>query len=74
MAKKSLPKAGKKYTELHEAVQDAVNQYESQAEAAREMEIGKTYLSRLLTGEKSNPSDDVLARLGITRNTFYTFG
>ena len=66
------PKPGKKYENLHELVNARVGEYENQAEAARQMGIGKTYLSRIQTGEKSNPSEEILSRLGITRHVHYT--
>lgn len=59
---------------LHEAVALVVAKHESQAEAARQFDVGKAYLSRLLSGVKTNPSDDVLKRMGIKRQvtTIYT--
>lgn len=71
MATKAKPAKTRKY-ELHQAVKAVVDQYESQAEAARQHDIGKTYLSRLMTGVKENPSDGTLSKLGITRHTYYT--
>jgi hypothetical protein len=62
--KKIVP--GRKYG-LDEAVQLLTQQYESQAEAAREFGINKTYWSRMMAGIKDNPSDDTLARMGLTR-------
>lgn len=58
---------------LHILVQKVVGQYESQAEAARQLEIGKTYLSRLQSGIKENPSDHTLGKLGIIRQVRYSF-
>lgn len=52
---------------LADAVSFVVKQHESQAEAARKFGVGKAYLSRLLSGIKENPSDDVLAKMGISR-------
>jgi hypothetical protein len=54
---------------LHEMLARLVSDEESQADAARQYGIGKAYLSRLLSGAKSNPSDDVLSRMGIQRRT-----
>jgi len=62
----------KKFTELHLAVAAAVKPHESQAEASRQFDIGKTYLSRLLSGVKENPSDATLEKMGITRHVHYT--
>ena len=53
---------------LHEAVALVVGKYESQAEAARQIGIGKAYLSRLMSGIKANPGDDVLEKMGIRKH------
>lgn len=71
-----LPTAGLKAkadAPLHVLVDKVVKQYESQAEAARQMHIGKTYLSRLQSGIKENPSEETLGKLGITRQVRYSF-
>ena len=52
---------------LHEAVAIVVGRYESQAEAARQFDITKAYLSRLLSGIKDNPSDEILEKMGIRK-------
>lgn len=65
MAKKPVPP--KVTYPLHEAVAIVVAKHESQAEAARQFGIGKAYLSRLLSGVKENPSDDVLDKMGIRK-------
>lgn len=76
MARKKLVSAGLKAkpdAPLHELVRKVVGKFESQAEAARELELGKTYLSRLQSGIKENPSDTTLAKLGIERKVRYGF-
>jgi len=40
--------------------------------AARELNIDPGYLIRLRDGEKTNPSDDVAARLGLKKVVVYT--
>ncbi|WP_282259698.1 hypothetical protein [Stenotrophomonas sp. PS02301] len=39
---------------------------------ARELDIDCGYLSRLASGEKTNPSDEVLAKLGLEKTVIYT--
>ena len=53
---------------LHEAVALVVNKHESQAEAARQFGIGKAYLSRLMSGVKANPSEEVLTQMGLRKH------
>lgn len=72
MAKAKAPTRTRKFSSLDTAVAAAVKGYESQAEASRQMDVGKTYLCRLLSGAKDNPSDEMLARMGITRHVHYT--
>lgn len=48
-------------------VQQRLRQYDSLRDAARKLGIGHVYLHRLASGEQSNPSDEVLSKLGITR-------
>ncbi len=69
----AAPLKAKADAPLHVLVQKVVDQYESQAEAARQLDIGKTYLSRLMSGIKDNPSDDTLAKLKISRQVRYAF-
>jgi|KBSMisStaDraftv2_1062788.scaffolds.fasta_scaffold00151_6 transcriptional regulator with XRE-family HTH domain len=49
------------------------NRFSDYAEAAQKFGIGKAYLSRLLSGEKNNPSDEVLKRMGIKREVVVTY-
>lgn len=39
---------------------------------ARDLDIDCGYLSRLASGEKTNPSDEVLAKLGLEKTVIYT--
>lgn len=48
-------------------VQKRLRQYDSLRDASRKLGIGHVYLHRLASGEKANPSDEVLSKLGITR-------
>ena len=48
-------------------VQQRLRQYDSLRDAARKLGIGHVYLHRLATGKKTNPSEEVLSKLGITR-------
>lgn len=70
MAKKAT--RNYKFASLDAAVKKALTKYESQADAARDIEVSKPYINRMLSGVKYNPSDDVLARMGITRHIHYT--
>lgn len=56
---------------LLEAMEYLTEKAGSQAEAARQCEINKTYWSRLVAGIKDWPSDDTLQRLGLRRNVSY---
>ena len=70
MAKKET--RTRKFATLDAAVQKVVEQYETQADAARDMEVTKSYLCRMLSGVKENPSEETLSRMGITRHVHYT--
>ena len=48
-------------------VQQRLRQYDSLRDAARKLGIGHVYLHRLATGKQTNPSEEVLNKLGITR-------
>lgn len=69
MATKS--KEPKPQVTLQEAMEYLTEKHGSQAEAARQCEINKTYWSRLVAGIKEWPSDETLARLGLRRNVSY---
>ncbi len=56
---------------LVEAMETLTEKHGSQAEAARQCEINKTYWSRLMSGLKEWPSDETLAKLGLRRNVSY---
>ena len=56
---------------LTEAMEALTEKHGSQAEAARQCEINKTYWSRLMSGLKEWPSDETLAKLGLRRNVSY---
>lgn len=53
------------------AIEAAEEEHGSLRAAAKELGIDAGYLSRLKSGEKINPGDDVLAALGLERVTMY---
>jgi len=60
---------------LNAALSFVIDQKEftDHSEAAQKFGIGKAYLSRLMSGEKDNPSDEVLKRMGIKREVVVTY-
>ncbi len=67
----TTPKAPKPQITLLQAINYLTELHGSQAKAAEEFEIDKTYWSRLSAGKKDWPSDETLARLGLRRNVSY---
>lgn len=65
------PKEPKPQITLLEAMQALTDSHGSQAEAARQTGINKTYWTRLLSGVKDWPSDATLEALGLKRNVSY---
>lgn len=59
--------------DLATLVRKKLRQYVSLRAASRSLGIGHVYLHRLATGEKTNPSDDALRRLGIERTVRITY-
>lgn len=53
------------------AIEAAEEEHGSLRAAAKALSIDPGYMSRLKNGEKTNPSDDVLAALGLERITMY---
>jgi len=56
---------------LKEAAQAHVNRHGGVRLAARALQIDHAYLARLLSGEKDNPSDSVLRKLGLRKVVHY---
>ncbi len=52
---------------IKERIDFLISVYGSMREVAREFDIDCGYLSRLHSGEKFNPSDDVLEKLDLER-------
>lgn len=59
--------------DLATLVRKKLRQYVSLRDASRSLGIGHVYLHRLATGQKTNPSDDALRRLGIERTVRITY-
>jgi len=70
VAKKTVEKST---DSLNAALSFVIEQrnFNDYSEAAQKFGIGRAYLSKLLSGEKTNPSDDVLKRMGIKREVTY---
>ena len=60
-----------KRTTIKDRVDVLVYQAGSLRAAARKLDINHTYLWRLSKGHRTNPDDDVLAKLGLMRVTHY---
>ena len=58
-------------TKLQETAKRLVKKYGSLKKAEAATGINYQYLYRLGTGEKTNPSDDTLARMGLERRVIY---
>jgi len=71
MATAKKPVEPKPQISLLEAMTTLIEKHGSQAEAARETGINKTYFSRLVNGIKDWPSDETLVALGLRRNVSY---
>jgi hypothetical protein len=56
---------------LEERVKELVTQHGSLRAAARVLEVDPGYLSRLKSGEKDEPSDDLLRRMKLRRVVTY---
>ena len=50
---------------IREEIERLEKRYGSLRAVARELEINHVYLHRLKYGEKNNPSDDILRKLGL---------
>lgn len=57
--------------QLQAAVQQAIDRHGGVRVAARALRIDHAYLYRLRSGEKSDPSDAVLRKLGLRRVVTY---
>lgn len=53
------------------AIGQLIHRHGSLRAAARVMEISPAYLSRLFSGEKKDPSDAILRKLGLRRVITY---
>jgi transcriptional regulator with XRE-family HTH domain len=51
--------------DLQQAIRRIVTQHGGVRKAARALEVDPGYLSELLNGNKDNPSDDTLDKLGL---------
>lgn len=59
--------------DLVSIVRKKLSNYESLRDASRKLGVCHVYLHRLATGAKTNPSDDVLRKLGIAREYHVTY-
>jgi len=58
---------------LQDCLQIIISRYPSSSQAARALRIDKAYLHRLLYGGKTNPSKEVLRKLGLVAVLDYKF-
>jgi Helix-turn-helix. len=61
----------KNFVDLETAVKKLVQTHGGVRSAARVLGINYAYLSRLQSGQKSNPTPEVLRKLGLRRVVFY---
>lgn len=59
--------------DLAEIVRKRLRQYASLRDAGKKLGMDHVYLHRLATGQKTNPSDDALRKLGIIRTVLVTY-
>lgn len=57
--------------ELTRVIREIVNQHGGVRQAARALQIDHGYLSRLWSGDKDNPSEAMMKKLGIEREVSY---
>ena len=60
-------------TDLPTLVRKRLSRYDSLRDAGKKLGMCHVYLHRLATGEKTNPSDDALRKLGIVRTVRVTY-
>ncbi len=58
-------------TPLQRRIWELTDRHISMRAAARVLKVDHAYLSRLATGEKDNPSDALLRKLGLRRIVTY---
>jgi hypothetical protein len=58
---------------LQRRIWELVDRHISMRATARVLKVDHAYLSRLATGEKDNPSDALLRKLGIRRIVTYEY-
>ena len=59
-------------TTIAQRINELVAEHGSLVKAARHLDMGTSYLSRLRSGIKDAPSDETLARLGLVKHVTYT--
>lgn len=59
------------FVKLTKRVQEVARQHGSLRAAARALTVDHAYLSRLQSGEKTDPSEAVLRKLGLRRLVLY---
>lgn len=60
------------YDAVRERIGQLIHRHGSLRKCARVLEVSPAYLSRLFRGEKDEPSDAMLKKLGLRRHVTYT--
>lgn len=59
------------YATLQDAVQARIKAAKGLRSLARNLRISPSYLSKMATGKRVDPTDETLAKLGLARQTVY---
>ena len=60
------------FTTLQDRLSQLIEECGSLTAVSEKLNINKGYLSRLHSGEKTNPSEEVLLKLGLKREVLYS--
>lgn len=71
LAAEPMPEGYAEETKIQTRIAELVEKHGSLRALARAIDLDVGYLSRLASGEKDNPSPDVLAKLGLVAVTIY---
>lgn len=60
-----------KYDTLQDAVKAKIQEIGGLRSLARHLKISPSYVSKMATGKRVDPTDETLAKLGLVRKTVY---